>query len=131
MREIKFRGLRTDGKGWVFGYYVYFELQNRHSILSMNPYYENIVIPESVGQFTGLKDSNGVDIYEGDIYESYFGHRFKVMFVSGAFVGGKSVKESNPIGWKADENYEDLLIDDFPSEIIKVIGNIHQNKELI
>lgn len=64
MREIKFRGLRIDGKGWVYGYVDYNEYNNIaviHSDASTTQ-----VIPETVGQFTGLTDKNGKEIYEGD-----------------------------------------------------------------
>ncbi len=64
MRQIKFRGLRTDGKGWVYG-----DLMCNWTdpqILSELDGNEYKVIPESVGQFTGRQDINGIDIYEGD-----------------------------------------------------------------
>jgi hypothetical protein len=60
MREIKFRGLRTDGGGWVEGDLI--QPNNIFNILSGMVK----VHPETVGQFTGLKDKNGRDIFEGD-----------------------------------------------------------------
>lgn len=91
MRQIKFRGLRTDGKGWVYGSIVYpnrllkgvwivpdvntcdfypdqkddeFDPNAEHHGITIGRFLE--VIPESVGQFTGLHDKNGSEIYEGD-----------------------------------------------------------------
>jgi len=66
MRTIKFRGLRVDGKGWVYGHYYDDEIQS--FIISGINTYE--VIPESVGQFTGLIDIEGKEIYEGDYVQA-------------------------------------------------------------
>ncbi|EPR12378.1 YopX family protein [Ruminiclostridium papyrosolvens] len=69
MREIKFRGKRIDNGEWVYGYLVkqfgVFKIYDDSSEDFGNWIHE--VDPETVGQYTGLHDKNGREIYEGDI----------------------------------------------------------------
>lgn len=69
MREIKFRGKRLDNGEWVYGDLIHDNIGGCYiyPIECDNLYKENAVLPESVGQFTGLHDKNGKEIYEGDI----------------------------------------------------------------
>lgn len=88
MREIIFRGLRTDGKGWVYGSFLK-ELYNSYIVecVDQTRYaFTNIsVIPETVGQFTGLTDSKGNKVFEGDIVQTGH-HTNEVRYIDAGFV---------------------------------------------
>lgn len=123
MREIKFRGKRLDGKGWAFGHLV--KMWGAWHIIDWND--ENTayaVDPTTVGQYTGLKDNKGTEIYEGDIVNVLFGDTLVPLLV--VFDCG---------GWKIREEYDETLHDleyyASDKEVESVIGNIHDNPELM
>jgi uncharacterized phage protein (TIGR01671 family) len=153
MREIKFRGLRTDGKGWVYGYFILRECESpvTETIESYKQYLictydfngidEFEVLPESVGQFTGLTDNKGVYIYEGDVvqtngsmdfsnYDSGKGSKREIYVNQAGFVGvriGNQFDKENPSSAHCWSNYQLWNI----HISLEIIGNIHQNPELI
>lgn len=87
-RQIKFRGKRVDNGEWVYGgiQIQHPHLQD-HYIIDSDGYRQR-VIPETVGQFTGLFDKDGKDVWEGDLV-SFSGSKdippLKVVFRNGAF----------------------------------------------
>ena len=142
MTEILFRGKRADNGEWVYGHLleqntpdchsyivmsIIAELDNRH--IEIMEFDINEVIPETVGQFTGLTDKNGKKIFEGDIvnviYTSSLGEEFTQI---------TTVRYDEteccfyPMRWE-----EDCVNCDYSTEIteIVVISNIHDNPELL
>lgn len=148
-REIKFRGKRVDNGEWIYGnlikeedhYYIsvaplkiqlddgYWEHSYGYPPCATDFHLENNfeVIPETVGQFTGLKDNNGEEIYEGDVItDDEFPHYLCIGYNYDAtsFCGSKTSDFSvEGCFWF----YNDIVMTDG----WVVIGNIYDNPELI
>ena len=151
MREILFRGKRTDNGEWIEGtIYRIAEEQNPFIMLVNRHAESHEVETETVGQYTGLTDKDGTKIFEGDIFkfddevwESYYtdcGREYDSYEVENYGVVGffeetaryefvKYKYNENQVEADLHENHE-IEFADFASKL-KVISNIHDNPELL
>lgn len=131
MREILFRGKQEDNNEWIYGGALHqtdcygdkvdkwFIIDGTHT----NDYDigEPIrVIPETIGQYTGLTDKNGKKIFEGDIVHGYWNTKFLIFFDLCCLQFRAKLSD----GTEKDIDYYG------DSKNLEVIGNIHDNPEL-
>lgn len=120
MREILFRGKRADNGKWIEGNLFIPDLSDAPTEICIGTNIVRItydVIPESIGQYTGLTDKNGTKIFEGDIVKHTIG-TFIVKFSNGTFLS--SLTEDNYLSFLCSIHNQS-----------EVIGNIHDNPELL
>lgn len=138
-REIKFRGKRRYDGEWVYGgiekegdsYYIITE----ESAVCAEEGGE-IVIQETIGQYTGLRDKNGVEIYEGDIVRLFCD--CSGYYIEPRWVNAIIVWDEDLYGWEI--SFEHIRVGysecignfkyDYDAQI-EVIGNIFDNPELL
>ncbi|ARF70700.1 hypothetical protein B7C51_24820 (plasmid) [Paenibacillus larvae subsp. pulvifaciens] len=127
-RPIKFRGKRIDNGEWVYGFYLYGAILEHHVIWMDN---ENwLVDSETVDQFTGLYDTNGIEIYEGDIIASEEMGYTESGHFNGMrkFVGSVIFTSGRFVLHHVSGKLKDL---EFGSSYHKVIGNIYEHPHLL
>jgi len=144
MREIKFKAKRTDNNVWVYGYF-FIDLENKLPYIMLKERNETVedwmlksvvVIPETVGQFTGLKDINGIDLYHGDKLQVKWGNYIWEYVISELKNGSSNTLYAMQTrqNFYVDENEEEIFewvestsfkniefLDKF-----KIIGNIYE-----
>jgi uncharacterized phage protein (TIGR01671 family) len=132
-REIEFRGRTAKGE-WVYGYHAKFRNYKNEVYSAIIPkdeetgeaYMEDLhpVIPETVGQYTGIKDKHGKKVYEGDIVKTKYGRLCRVVKVSlPSYVGWdlEVFDENNALTTKKPDEYDLYYKDN-----LEVIGNIFE-----
>ena len=115
MRAIKFRGLDEEGQ-WHYGFLSWYT----DVLACINDGTDWEVNPETVGQYTGLKDADGHETYEGDIIKT---HESEI---------GIIVWENDLGGFRArlaDDSFYTLTA--FFASMFSVIGNVHDTPRLV
>ena len=142
MREILFHGKRADSGEWVEGDLLQIKYHNKPiiecKIMPQTPVSSAYpVLPETVGQYTGLTDKNGKRIFEGDIVKTHYANAQKSDFIEQVvFHNGKFCAYfSNQLckQWVNLYDGTEHLPQDKSvyMDSVEVIGNIHDNPELM
>lgn len=132
MREIKFRGYGIAEKKWMYGYglheviYRYENGETKATWLTIDTKNISMVHDESAGEYTGIKDYEGKEIYEGDIVEVEI---MESIFDDSKLIGVVEMIE----GCWCVVNDKKKVAKNLWSEtdVNRVIGNIYENPELL
>lgn len=118
MREIKFRGKCIANSEWLYGY-LHLPIGGENLMIQVTNTDSFGVIPNTVGQFTGLHDKYGKEIYEGDIvrFDNHLQGLSKVLYDRGQYT-------------VESKNYSTALTYRIAIHTI-IVGNIHDNPELL
>ncbi len=139
-REIKFRGRRPDNGEWVYGDLLHSKTSCRivcYTEIEIEGFieaeYHYFVNPDTVGQYTGMHDRTGKEVYEGD-----------VVFWIAIDLRGRGKGEQGAIIWDEHTMTWAIMRDKptldgrpciisrpFDKKHLEVVGNIHDNPELM
>ncbi len=125
MRDYKFRGQKIDTKEWIYGSFIQMN-SNEHQCfifpentplcIELTDFYTIPILKETVGQYTGLHDRNGKEIYEGDLILVY-GELFTVEW------------NADSASFEMNGEESGANFDNYYGYECEVVGNIYENKE--
>lgn len=126
MREILFRGKRIDNGKWVVGMLARYN--SKFNTANMVDEFEILVpvISETVGQYTGLTDKNGKKIFEGDIVKDEQVQLFSKVVYATSQDGFDGIS-----GFMVDDIDDGMQNYNGFWHLVEIIGNIHDNPELL
>lgn len=130
-REILFRGFNEKNNKWLYGYYfvnrgLHFVVDDETQTNPLVNWKDFVVKPDTIGQYTGLKDKNSKEIYEGDILEFTESHWFSYGI---KYKGVVKYSDLGFVVYTLDDKFELGWIS--YNKTLKIVGNIHDNPELI
>ena len=130
MRDILFRGKRKDNSNWVYGFPFAVHVGLKIEGIETWDGERHLVGSETVGQYTGLVDKNGVKVYAGDIVRTKYGRLCVVVWFTSQEYAGWDLKPVDDIDnirrTKCPDSY-----DIYKKDNLKVVGNIHDNPEMM
>lgn len=123
MRDIKFRGKRIKDKKWIYGSLAKDNPQDAYYIIDIDEGVGRDVLENTIGQYTGLHDKNGKEIYEGDIVKVLIGNIWYI---------GKVIYEHSEFTIDVASNKQlEFGRMGIIEKLTEAIGNIYDNPELL